>query len=248
MGDSFQQSNVHDADLPEQEMNSATATWSKNLDKVTALSISGHDVLTFTGYVPPAVMALSSDEQLALKADQRDSGVNLNLSRQLSKTTSLNMSGTRDWFDNHLVQDSNAITTSALAGSNWIPKPYFQLNANVSLNWVAGAPSVVGTTRNLSAYLQPTVKWLRAGLQVLPLASVNQSRTMLENGSRTSDLLSQQYGGRIGWVLPHRMRFTVLTLDGEYNDVKDPVGAFHSQGTTLYLLATFSWDFKRPTR
>jgi hypothetical protein len=116
----------------------------------------------------------------------------------------------------------------------------------LSLNWVAGAGDTVGTTRNFSAYVQPTLHWLRAGLQILPVASIDQGRNVLGNGTLTTDLLAQQYGGRVAWTMPRAFRFTTLTFDGEYDDAKDPIGAYHDSSTTLYLLATFSWDFKRP--
>ncbi len=248
VNDSFQQSNVRDKNVPEQEMNSFAATWSKIFGKGTSLSVSGHHMLTFTGYVPPAVQAMSSDEQTALEADQRDSGADISVSRQVGKTATISLSGDRDWFHNNVIQGSNSISTSATGGVNWIPRPVMQFNGNISLSWLAGNGSTTGTTRNFSGYLQPSFRWQRTGIQVLPIASLNQSQTMLADRTLTDSILAQQYGGRAAWTMPHRLHFAVLTFNGEYDDTKDPVGAYRQQGTTLYMLATFSWDAKRPKR
>jgi hypothetical protein len=231
-------------DAAEQNMKSAAESWSKNLNKVTVLSIAGHETLTSTGDVPPAVQALPSDQRLALEADQGDGGFNIGITRQLGKTASLSLNGARDWFRNNLIPGANTITTSGMVGVNWLARPYMQINGNVSLNWFAGGGNTVGTTRSFSGYLQPTLTWKRAGMQLQPLLSVNQSRTMLIGDVLANDLLSQQYGGRLAWTMPRRLKFSTLSFDGEYDDLKNPVAAFGEQGTTLYLLWTVTWGYK----
>lgn len=242
--DTYLQSSVHQAELAEQDMTSATESWSKNLNKLTVLSISGHETFTTTGNVPPAVQAMPSDQRLALEADQSDGGFNVGLTRQMGKTASLTLSGARDWFRNNLIQGSNTITTSGIVGANWLVNPYLQINGNVSLNWFAGAGSTVGTTRSFSGYFQPTLTWKRAGMQLQPLLSVNQSRTVLIGNVLANDLLSQQYGGRLSWTMPRKLKFSTLSFDGEYDDLKNPTAAFREQGTTLYLLWTVTWGYK----
>ena len=244
LGDTYLQSNFNQANFAEQEMNSAVESWSKPLNKITILTLAAHETLTDTGNVPAAVEALPSDQKLALEADQRDAGVNLGVTRQVGKTASLTFSGARDWFRNNLVSSTNAITSSLVMGTNWVARPFFQINGNVSFNWVAGAGSTVGTTRNSSGFLQPTLTWKRVGLQVQPIASINQTRTALTGDILTSDLLSQQYGGRLSWTMPGKLKFSTLTLNGNYSDVKNPVAAFRQQETTLYLLWTASWGYK----
>lgn len=244
LGDTYLQSNFNEANFAEQAMNSAIESWSKSLNKITVLSMSAHETVTTTGDVPPAVQALSNDEQLALEADQRDIGANLSLTRRVGKTASLTFSGARDWFRNNLVQDANTITSSLIPSVNWVARPYFQINANVSLNWVAGAGSTVGTTRSFSAFLQPTLTWKRPGLQLLPVININQTRTLIVGDILTSDLLSQQYGGRLSWTMPRKLKFSTLTVNGNYTDMKNPVAGFRQQGTTLYLLWTMSWGYK----
>jgi hypothetical protein len=244
LGDTYLQSNFNEANFAEQAMNSAVESWSKSLNKITVLSMSAHETVTTTGVVPPAVQALSNDEQLALEADQRDIGANLSLTRRVGKTASLTFSGARDWFRNNLVQDANTITSSLIPSVNWVARPYFQINANVSLNWVAGAGSTVGTTRSFSGFLQPTFTWKRPSLQLQPVININQTRTLLVGDILTNDLLSQQYGGRLSWTMPQKFKFSTVTMNGNYTDMKNPVSAFRQRGTTLYLLWTISWGYK----
>jgi hypothetical protein len=248
LGDTYLQSNFNQVNFAEQEMNSAVESWSKSITKVTILTLAAHQALTYTGDVPPAVEALPGDEKIALEADQRDIGANLSVTRQVGKTASLTFSGARDWFRNNLVSNANVITSSLVMGTSWVARPFLQINGNVSLNWVAGAGSTVGTTRNFSGFLQPTLTWKRTGLQVQPVVSINQTRTMLVGDILTSDLLSQQYGGRLSWTMPRRLKFSTLTLNGNYSDLKNPVAAYRQQGTTLYLLWTVSWGYKHETQ
>ncbi len=244
IGDTYLQSNFNRSNFAEQEMNSAVESWSKNINKITVLTLATHQSLTTTGDIPPSIEVLPADQKLAFEADQRDVGGNFSLTRQVGKKASLTFGATRDWFRNNLIQNGNTITSSVVGSANWVARPFFQINGNVSLNWVAGAGNTVGTTRNFSGFLQPTFTWKRTGLQLLPLASINQSRTLLLSDVLTNDLLSQQYGGRLSWTMPWKFKFSTLTLNGNYTDVKNPVAFYRQQGTTLYLLWTLSWGYK----
>ena len=244
-GDTYLQSNFSEADFAEQGMNTTTESWTKALDRITALSISAHQTYTTTGNVPPAVQALTPEQRIALEADQRDTGFNVNLTRQVGKTISLNVGGARDWFRNNLIDGANTITSSILVGANWAPRGFFQLNANASTNWIAGDKSTVGGTRSLSGYLQPTFSWRRAGLQVQPVLSINQTQTLLLSNLLINDMLTQQYGGRIGWTMPGDLKFSTLSFEGDYTSSKNPVFGFKEQGTTLFLLWTICWGHKQ---
>ena len=245
LSDTFLQSNFNETNFAEQEMNTAVESWSKSINKITSVSLSAHETFTDTPNVPPAVQALTEDQQLALEADQRDLGANLNVTRQVAKTASMTFSGSRDWFRNNLIANANTITSSLTMGTNWIARPYYQINGNVSLNWVAGAGSSVGTTTSFSGFLQQTLTWKHTGLQLQPIASINQTRTTLLGDILTSALLSQQYGGRVSWTMPRKLKFSTLTLNGNYADVKNPVVAYRQQQVNLYLLWTLSWGYKR---
>ncbi len=244
LSDTYLQSNFNEANFAEQEMNTAVESWSKSINKITSVSLSAHETITDTPNVPPAVQALTEDQQLALEADQRDIGANLNVTRQVAKTASLTFSGTRDWFRNNLIANANTITSSLTMGTNWVARPFYQINGNVSLNWVAGAGGTVGTTTNFSGFLQQTLTWKRTGLQLLPIASINQTRTTLMGDILTSALLSQQYGGRVSWTMPRKLKFSTLTLNGNYSDVKNPIVVYRQQQVNLYLLWTLSWGYK----
>ena len=245
VGNTYLQSNFDQVNFPRQGMNAATESWSKNLGKITTLAISAHETSTTTEDIPAAVQALSSDERLALEADQRDAGFNVSVTRQVGKTLSMNLMGSRDWFRNNLITGANTITSSVGGGVNWAPLPFFQLNTNISANWIAGEKSTVGGTRSLSGYVQPTFSWKRTGLQVQPILSVNQSQTVLNSNVLINNMLTQQYGGRVGWTMPGRLKFSILSMEGDYTDSKNPVFGFRQQGTTLYLLWTIVWGHKQ---
>ncbi|HTS12729.1 MAG TPA: IPT/TIG domain-containing protein [Candidatus Limnocylindrales bacterium] len=236
----YLQSNYHDADFPEQEMNSLTEGWSKNLNPKTMLSFTSHQTLTDTGTIPTDVKALPPDEQLALEADQQDFGGNLSLTRQVGKVM-LSLGGSRDWFRNNLITGNNSITSSVLVGGTWNYATFFQLNANVSVNWVAADKSTIGTTRSLSGYLQPTFIWKRAGFQVQPLASYNQTLTQLGTGIYTNNFNTGQYGGRLSWTMPGEFKFSTLSFEGDYTINRSPLLNFDMRGTTALLVWTIVW-------
>ena len=244
LSDTYLQSNFNQANFAEQEMNTAVESWSKSINKITSVSLSAHETLTDTPNIPAAVQALPDDQKLALEADQRNVGANLSVTRQVGKTASLTFSGNRDWFRNNLISNANTITSSLTMGTNWLVRPFYQINGNVSLNWVAGAGSIVGTTTNFSGFLQQTFTWKHTGLQLQPIASINQTRTTLVGDILSNDLLSQQYGGRVSWTMPRKLKFSTLTMNGTYNDVKNPVVAYRQQQVNLYLLWTLSWGHK----
>jgi hypothetical protein len=79
---------------------------------------------------------------------------------------------------------------------------------------------------------------------VLPIASVNQTQTMLGGDVLTSNLLAGQYGGRLSWKMPGELRFSTLSLEGDYADVKNPVLFYHQRATTLFVLWTITWGYK----
>ncbi|HUJ32185.1 MAG TPA: IPT/TIG domain-containing protein [Candidatus Acidoferrum sp.] len=244
LSDQFVESNYHDANFPEQEMNAITESWSKNLNPKTMLSFTSHQTLTTTGNVPANVKALPLDEQLALEADQQDFGANLSLTRQVGKVM-LSLGGSRDWFRNNLITGANSTTSSILVGGTWNYAAFFQLNANVSVNWVAADKSTVGTTRSLSGYLQPTFIWKRTGFQIQPLASYNQTQTVLGTGIFTNNFNTGQYGGRLSWTMPGEFKFSTLSFEGDYTINRSPLLNLDMRGTTALLVWTVAWGHKQ---
>jgi hypothetical protein len=240
LGDQFLESGAGSTTLPEQRMRAVTESWSKNLDPKTALSLSAHQTVTNTGDVPPAATTLPPEELNALEADQRDLGANLTVTRQVGKV-SLSVTGARDWFHNNLTSTASAITSSILAGANWNYSTFFQLNSNLGLNWVAADKATVGATRGLSWYLQPALSWRRAGLQVAPLATSNQTRTELLGGLLTNNFTTAQYGGRVSWTMPRDFKFSTLSFEGDFNQNKNIVTGTNLNTTSLFLVWTLTW-------
>lgn len=240
LSDQFLESSANSATIPEQHMEAITEGWSKNLGAKTVLSLAAHQTFTGTGSVPDAVQSLPPDQQNALKADQRDFGPNLTVTRQVGKV-SISLSGARDWFHNSLTPTAGAITSSILAGANWNYSTFFQLNSNIGLNWVAADKATVGGTRALSGYLQPTFSWRRVGVQVAPLATYNQTRTELLTGILTNNLAIAQYGGRISWTMPGTFKFSALSFEGDFNQNRNVVTGTDQKSKTLFLVWTITW-------
>jgi IPT/TIG domain len=236
-------SNYKQASFPEQIMNAITESWSKNLTRTAALNISSHQTITTTGTVPPAVQMLPPDQQLALEADQRDLGANVSLTRQVGKIM-LSIGGARDWFRNNLFRTADTITSSLLTGANWNYAQFFQLNANVSVNWINADKETIGATHTLSGYLQPTFNWQRAHFQVQPLASYNQTRTALGSGLLINDSNTGQYGGRLMWMMPGDLKFSTLSFEGDYTLSRNPLANQDFRTTTALLVWTVVWDHK----
>jgi hypothetical protein len=240
LSDQFLQSGAGSLTVPEQNMQAVTESWSKNLTPKTTLNLSSHQTLTSTGDVPQTAKTLPADELSALEADQRDLGANVAVTRQVGKV-SLNLTGSRDWFHNNLTSSASAITSSILGGANWNYSTFFQLNSNLGVNWVAADKATVGNTRGLSWYLQPAFTWQRAGLQVAPLATSNETRTQLLAGLLLNDFTTTQYGGRVSWTMPRDFKFSTLSFEGDFNKSRNVVTGMDLGTTSLLLVWTVTW-------
>ena len=241
LGYSFLETNISDPQIPEQLMHNLTESWSKNITLKTVISVSSHQTLTLTGNVPASVLALPLDQQLMVEADQRDYGANINVTRQVGKV-SLTLGMSRDWFRNNNVSGKNVITSSILGGANWSGPQWFQLNSNVSVNWVAADAATVGGTRSVSGYFQPNFIWKRMGFQISPLASVNTVRTALISGVLTSDTMTGQYGGRLSWTMPGKLKFSTLSMEGDLSRNRDNVSGMDFRSTDLLGVWTLVWN------
>lgn len=240
LGYSFLESDIKDANNPEQILHNFTETWSKPINPKTILAWNAHETLTLTGTVPAAVLLLPPDQQKMLEPDQQDLGTGVTLTHQVGKV-SLSLGASRDWFRNNNVSGQNVITSSILGGANWSANSFFQLNSNVSVNWVAADASTTGTTRNVSGYLQPTFMWKRMNFQVAPLASVNTVRTQLIMGMLTNDTLTEEYGGRVSWQMPGHFKFNTLSMEGDETRDRDNISGMNIRSTQLLLLWTIVW-------
>jgi hypothetical protein len=130
-------------------------------------------------------------------------------------------------------------------GTNLVTSGFFQLNTQVNVNWVAADGVTVGTTRTITIYAQPVFVWKKPAMQVSPLISFTQGRTLLSNGTLTSDMLTGQYGGRFTWTLPGLMKFNTLSAQGSYNQNQNSVMGINQPSTQLLVLWTATWGHKR---
>src|SRR5205807_2308265 len=174
----FLQSGVHSRTTPTLSLNNLTLGWSRNLTPTTTLQVNGRQVLTTTGELPPAVLALTPGEQLALLADSRDSGLNASLSHHVGRIT-LTAGGTRDWLRNNLLPQQSVITTGINMGANW-QAAFFQINSNMSTNWVAADKVTVGHTRMITVYVQPMMTWKRSEERRVGKEGTERERRELE--------------------------------------------------------------------
>lgn len=239
---SFLENNVNPTTSAELLLHTIDETWSRQIDPKTNIVVDARQSLTETGTIPSSLQGQPPEQTGA--EDQRDVSGNLSLSRQVG-TVAMSFGGTRDWNRNNYFPAADTITSSLTLGTNWVTKNFFQLNAQFSANWVSANGLTTGTTRNITAFIQPAFIWKKPALQVSPLISVMKGRTILANGSLTSDTLTGQYGGRVSWTLPGVLKFSTFSAQGSYNQNQNSIVGFDQRTTQLLVLWTATWGHKR---
>jgi hypothetical protein len=239
---SFLQNNVNPTTSAELDLNTFAETWSKPFGAKTSLSVEANQSLTETSTIPAALRGEPPTQNGS--ADQRDVSGNVTLTRQVG-TVSLSAGANRDWLRNNLQPSAGAITSSISLGANLATQGFFQCNAQANFNWIAADPVAVGDTRNISVYIQPAFVWKQPNLQLSPLISVTQGRTLLASGVFTSDTLTGQYGGRLSWTLPGWLKTSTLSAQGSYNQNRDNVNHTDMPATQLVAIWTFTLGHKR---
>jgi hypothetical protein len=242
LGYTFLQNNVHPVDSPELMLHTFNQSWSKPFGVKTNLIVVARESLTQTGTVPASLLLLP-ENQRGLQ-DLRDVSGNIMLSRQIG-TVTMSVGGIRDWNRNNLLPTADTITSAITLGANFVTKGFFQLNSQVNFNWIAAEKFSIGETRNITAYLQPSFVWTSRGVQVSPLLSVTQGRTLLATGTLTNDTLTGQYGGRLSWTPPGVMKFNTFSVQGSYNQNRNNIAGLDLRGTQLLVLWTATWGQKR---
>ena len=238
----FLQNNVQSTTAVELDLNTVTETWSKPFGTKTNLSVSSTQSLTETGTVPASLQGQPPSQNGSV--DQRDVSGSITLTRQVGMV-SITASGTRDWLRNNIQPSAGAITSSASLGANLVTKSFFQCNVQANVNWVAADPVAIGDTRNVSIYAQPALVFKRPGLQLSPLISVQQAQTQLASGTLTTDTLTGQYGGRLGWTLPGWLKSSTLSAQGSYNQNRDDVNHTNTPTTQLIAIWTIALGHKK---
>jgi hypothetical protein len=238
---SFLANNVHPTTSDELFLHSFDESWSRPFGVKTNLVVDARQSFTQTGTVPASLEGMPPEQTGA--QDQRDISGNINLSRQLG-TVTMSAGGTRDWNHNNLFPEASTITSSLSFGTNLVTKTIFQLNGQVNANWVAADGVTTGTTRNVTVYVQPAFTWKKPKLQVSPLLTLTKGRTILADGTLTSNTLTGQYGGRITWTLPGALKFSTFSAQGNYNQNHDTIMGVDQNTTQLLVIWTATWGHK----
>jgi hypothetical protein len=242
LGYSFLQNGVHPVATAELFLHNLNQSWTKPFGPKTNLIVTARESLTQTGAIPAALLGLPPIQQGV--QDMRDLSGNVTVSRQIGHVT-MSVGGLRDWNRNNILPSADTITSAITLGTNWLSKGFFQLNTQVNLNWVAAEKFTIGETRTITAYIQPTFLWAKRGLQIAPLISVNQGRTLLATDTLTNDTLIGQYGGRLAWTLPGALKFNTLSLQGSYNQNRNTITSLDQRGTQLLVLWTATWGQRK---
>jgi IPT/TIG domain len=224
---------------PRLSLNNLSGAWSKSLTTTTVASLQVHEVRTHTGETPAPSPGTSTDT--------RDFGATGSVNRSFHNFTA-GVSSSRSWFRNRVLNTANVITSSVGVNANFKASSFFQLNSNVSCNWIAADKNSVGGTRAISTFLQPMLQWQKTGLSVSPLITVGQTHTLLSTGMLTAETLTTQYGGRLGWQFPGRLKFSTLTFDGGQVTLRNGLTKAEQRDLRLLALWTLVWTRRNGTQ
>ena len=216
----YLQSDLNERDRPSNSLHNLTWNWSRNLGETTAITVGGARTRAVPGELPQAVAALTKEQRLALTTDQRGVGFNTSVTQKAGMLT-VTFAGSRDWVHNRAVDKQNAITSSVKVDTGWKAASVLQIRANSSVNWVAGDPSGVGTTRIINTYIQPMLVWQRTQLSLAPLFAITRTTTSLRGNLLTQNTRAGQYGGRLSWQMPGRLRLSTLALEGGWSQTRN---------------------------
>ena len=140
------------------------------------------------------------------------------------KTLTLSLDGTHNWFRDRANTGQNTATTGFSVNSQWQPRTNFQLVASYGINGVNGDPMLAGSNRAMSVFVQPVIVWRHPGFTFIPLLSHNRMSYTL-GGAKTEEMRMTQYGGRVMWQLPRRLRFSTFSLEASMNRVNPSLQA-----------------------
>jgi hypothetical protein len=204
------QSDVHSKERRPVTLNNLTWNWSRNVTDSTSLTFGGNFSHTGSSDRPQPA---ENPDQPTFKLDHSRFALNSSV-RQTFGRFSLTVGGSRNWFVDKNNSRLNNVMSALNLSSQWHLGSFFQLQTNLSANWVEGDKFSVGKTRSMAAYFQPVLSWQRAGLTVSPLVTINYLETTLRPDLRINDMLNAQYGGRLSWQMPGRLNFSTLSFEG----------------------------------
>ncbi|HKE32864.1 MAG TPA: IPT/TIG domain-containing protein [Candidatus Angelobacter sp.] len=242
-GHQFLQSNIGDSTNPPVTLHNLSAGWSKALPAMIVTSLQAHEARTWTGDLPSSsALPLS-----AVRASTSDFGLTASISRSFNRFM-LAVTASRDWFRNLVLNTGNVITSSTGVNANFKVASFFQLNSNLSVNWIAADKNTVGGTTAITTFIQPMLQWQKTGLSISPLITVGQRRTLLSGGILTADTVNQQYGGRLGWRWPHPLDFSIVTVEGSRTNLHNGITGLDQTDSRVFLLWTLVWGLPKPAQ
>lgn len=238
-------------------LNNVNLNWTKQLTQTTVKNSTFSTMLSFGTNFARTTTSNREKPGIIGLADQGRDGINVNLTETIQTqqlgTLSLTVGGSRNWFRDTVNERANNIITSLNFATNWTPaNPWFQWNANVSVNWLAGERFSVGGSRMLTAYIQPTFNWTRTGLSLTPLVTLNQmSSQMLQllegapiRRMTTGDMWMTNHGARVSWQLPGKYRYNVFSFEGSQAWMRDGISGLTQRSPRLLFL----WTIVQPTK
>ena len=75
--------------------------------------------------------------------------------------------------------------------------------------------------------------------------TVGQTRTLLASGVFTADTLNSQYGGRVGWRWPGRLKFSTLSAEGTQLKLRNALTGTEQHDVRALLLWTVVWGYHK---
>jgi hypothetical protein len=220
-------------------LNSVNLNWAKTIAQKTTVSFGANEAVTKT--------TNRGTPNITGEADQRRFGLNAGVTQMINTpkigSLTLGLTGSRNWFRDGVNQHANNIVSSLGVTSGWTPRPFFQLQTNFAVNWVAGEKFSVGGSRITTAYIQPVFTWASAGWSVMPLISINHMKSRV-GAVMTGDMLMTQTGGRVSWQMPGKWRFNTLSFEGTISRTSN--GAPQSVINTPRFL--FLWTMVKPSK
>jgi hypothetical protein len=249
----YLQSDFRFAERAHVGLHNVTLGWNKTLSQTTKENLTRSTTLSFSVNEARTTTANRHTPEIMGLADQRRDGLNLTLTESIQTqgmgTLTISAGGSRNWFRDNVNDRANNIITSLNSSVTWNPTSWLNWQSNVSMNWTAGERFSAGGSRMLSVYLQPTLTWSRTGLSLIPLLTVNQmasSMLLAETSARmrTADMWTTNYGGRIAWQLPGRLRFNVFSFEGSQARMRDDL----SNTTMRTPRLLFLWTLVQPSK
>ncbi len=204
----FLQSDLHSADHFRTTLHHVAVNFSRTVTPNTVVTVEGDTAHTATNNTLGVALAINPNTMF-FPSNQLRTGLKAAVSHHRNNFT-FTVDGVHNWFRDRVNTEQNTSTTGFNVNGQWQPNANFQLVASYGLNAINGAQS--NNNRAMSVYVQPVFLWRRAGLTLIPLLSYNKMLYSFD-GLKTEEMRMAQYGGRVMWQLPKRLRFSTFSFE-----------------------------------